>query len=128
MVEDIQITSYSNEPIYIQVREQLRHLIMSGRLVHGLQLPSLRELADQLCCSLITVRRVYLDLEHEGLLTPKKGVGTFVCYEPNAEEARQRSEKMLYNAFREAAQVGRRYQFSVEEMKVILETVLADGV
>lgn len=124
MVEDIQISPDSGEPIYIQIREQLRQLILSGRMACGLQLPSLRELAGQLSCSLITVRRVYLDLEQEGLLAPRKGVGTFVCFRQNAA-ARQQSEELLYKAFREAAEVGRRSQFSAEEMQAVLQTVLA---
>lgn len=126
MVEGLQISLQSSEPLYIQIREQLRQLIMGGMLEQGVLLPSLRELAVQLSCSLITVRRVYLDLEHDGLITIKRGVGTYVCYEQD-HTSKERSKKMIYDAFREVTEVGRRYQFSPEDMKNILQEVLTSN-
>lgn len=75
----IQINENSAEPLYHQIENQLRSLIITGQLEEGTHLPSIREFAGALNCSVITVRRVYQDLENEGLLRTKQGTGTFVA-------------------------------------------------
>ena len=61
----IQINENSAEPLYHQIETQ-RSLIISGQIEEGTLLPSIREFAGNLNCSVITVRRVYQDLENEG--------------------------------------------------------------
>lgn len=75
----IQINEHSAEPLYHQIETQLRSLIISGQIEEGRLLPSIREFASGLNCSVITVRRVYQDLESEGLLRTRQGTGTFVA-------------------------------------------------
>lgn len=65
---------------------------MSGQLEENTLLPSNRELAQNLQCSLITIRRVYQDLEAEGLLRTKQGTGTFVAKVDVEAGAKQRLE------------------------------------
>lgn len=64
----------------IRSRRRLRSLIISGAITEGTLLPSIREFAGDLKCSVITVRRVYQDLENEGLLRTRQGTGTFVSH------------------------------------------------
>ncbi|WP_225999831.1 GntR family transcriptional regulator [Paenibacillus sp. BJ-4] len=75
----VQIDENSAEPLYAQIEKQLRSLIVTGQIVAGTLLPSIREFAGTLRCSVITVRRVYQDLENEGLLRTRQGTGTFVA-------------------------------------------------
>jgi GntR family transcriptional regulator len=75
----IHISHDSPEPLYHQIEEQLRALILSGQLLEGTLLPSNREFAADMSCSVITIRRVYQDLENEGLLRTRQGTGTFVA-------------------------------------------------
>lgn len=70
----IQINETSAEPLYHQITVQLRALIVSRQLAAGTLLPSIRELAQQLKCSIITIRRVYQDLEAQGLLRTRQGM------------------------------------------------------
>nr|WP_279391654.1 GntR family transcriptional regulator [Paenibacillus polymyxa] len=65
--------------MYAQIEKQLRSLIVTGQIAAGTLLPSIREFAGTLRCSVITVRRVYQDLENEGLLRTRQGTGTFVA-------------------------------------------------
>ncbi|ASS68528.1 MULTISPECIES: GntR family transcriptional regulator [unclassified Paenibacillus] len=88
----IHINEHSAEPLYHQIESQLRTLIMSGQLEENTLLPSNRELAQNLQCSLITIRRVYQDLEAEGLLRTKQGTGTFVAKVDVEAGAKQRLE------------------------------------
>ncbi|ADO54607.1 MULTISPECIES: GntR family transcriptional regulator [Paenibacillus] len=75
----VQIDENSAEPLYAQIEKQLRSLIVTGQIAAGTLLPSIREFAGTLRCSVITVRRVYQDLENEGLLRTRQGTGTFVA-------------------------------------------------
>ncbi|MFC0211664.1 GntR family transcriptional regulator [Paenibacillus chartarius] len=87
----IQLNPDSAEPLYHQIEVQLRGMIVSGRLPPGTLLPSIREFAQELSCSVITIRRVYQDLESEGMLRTRQGTGTFVAQveEPEREQYRQ---------------------------------------
>jgi GntR family transcriptional regulator len=75
----IHIDEQRPEPLYHQIEVQLRGLILGGELKEGTLLPSIRELAVSLKCSVITVRRVYQDLENESLIRTRQGTGTFVA-------------------------------------------------
>jgi DNA-binding transcriptional regulator YhcF (GntR family) len=66
-------------PPYEQVRRQLADLITAGQLGPGDRLPSLRQLAGDLGVAVGTVARSYRELEHEGLLTSRRGAGTRVA-------------------------------------------------
>lgn len=120
----IRIREESSEPLYVQIRDQLKGLIISGSLFHGDQLPSLRELAGQLDCSLITVRRVYRDLEGEGVLLVKKGIGTFVNYYPS--KIRTWGERQVIRAFQEAVHIGKMYHYNSDQMVDILDRLLIE--
>ena len=66
-------------PIYMQIMEQVRRHVASGVLAPGDQLPSVRELAAQLLINPNTAARVYRDLERDGLLETRRGLGTFIA-------------------------------------------------
>ena len=65
-------------PIYRQLIEQVKHMVAVGRLREGDEMPSVRALAHELLVNPNTVARAYRDLEGMGLLTSRRGVGTFV--------------------------------------------------
>ena len=68
----------SKIPIYIQIRDQLRLMIMTGELGPGKQMPPVRDLAMELLINPNTVSKAYQDLDREGLIYTKRGMGTFV--------------------------------------------------
>ena len=72
------IDAGSGVPIYRQLVEQVRREIVLGRLVAGDQLPPLREVVDALAINPNTVVKAYAELEHEGLVVRRQGMGTFV--------------------------------------------------
>jgi GntR family transcriptional regulator len=74
----IRITSDDGVPIYLQIVSQVKHLVASGRLTPGDELPSIRVLAEQLTVNPNTVARAYLELEHAGIVTKRNGAGTYV--------------------------------------------------
>jgi GntR family transcriptional regulator len=68
----------SGVPIYVQVKEQIRHSIETGALSAGDQLPGIRSLAETLVINPNTVIKVYRELEEEGVLEIRHGLGSFV--------------------------------------------------
>jgi GntR family transcriptional regulator len=74
----IQILPGSDEPIYIQVSEQISQAIARGELASGDKLPPVRKLASEIVINPNTVARAYSRLERAGLVTTKTGAGTFV--------------------------------------------------
>jgi GntR family transcriptional regulator len=89
----LRLSGENPEPLYRQISDQIRRLILTGELAPGAPLPSIRELAQQLTASIITVRRAYWELEREGLITTRQGLGTFVAR--LAPEALRRAARTL---------------------------------
>ena len=75
---DIIISNTSGTPIYEQIEEQIKSLIMTGELAAGDALPSMRILAKELKISVITTKRAYEDLERDGYIESVVGKGSFV--------------------------------------------------
>ena len=63
---------------YQQIVRQVRHALRLGLLHEGDQLPTVKDVVAQLAINPNTVLKAYRELEHEGLVSPKPGVGTFV--------------------------------------------------
>jgi GntR family transcriptional regulator len=111
------------EPMYRQIESQLRDFILGGQLEPGTKLPSVRALARDLSCSVITTRRAYQDLEGEGFIHTRQGMGTLVAQIPEEEMSTHRREA-VDGAFREAVRAGRRAGLTEEELRDILEETL----
>ena len=111
------------EPMYRQIESQLRDFILSGQLPPGTRLPSMRALARDLSCSVITTRRAYEDLEGEGFIHTRQGIGTSVAEIPEEKMSAHRREA-VDGAFREAVRAGRRAGLTEEELRDILEEML----
>jgi GntR family transcriptional regulator len=81
-VSVIQIDPRDSTPIYAQIDRALRAAIAAGRLRAGDQLPTVRQLAVELRVNANTVARVYTDLERQGVLETRRGVGSFITASP----------------------------------------------
>ena len=84
------LDSRDASPLYAQLDRALRAAIAAGRLRIGDQLPTVRQLAVDLRINANTVARVYADLERNGVLETRRGVGSFV--RASAADARPRHE------------------------------------
>ncbi|WP_342564085.1 GntR family transcriptional regulator [Paenibacillus sp. FSL R7-0345] len=120
----IQINENSAEPLYSQIETQLRSLIISGSITEGTLLPSIREFAGELKCSVITVRRVYQDLENEGLLRTRQGTGTFVSH-VGAGAMEEYKQEAIRKALEGAVDVGLSVQCSAEELARMFTEIVA---
>ena len=73
----------SGVPIYRQLVQQVRRDLMLGRLRPGDQLPSVKEVVDSLSVNPNTVVKAFSELEHQGLVVRRQGIGTFVAASPS---------------------------------------------
>jgi GntR family transcriptional regulator len=82
----------SGVPLYVQLQQQLRQRILAGQLLHGAQLPSVRDFSAELGINPLTVTKVYQILEREGFVETRRGLGTYVSHQSPALkiEARRR--------------------------------------
>lgn len=108
---DLRVNTRSHVPVHVQLQEQLKHLILTGDLVVGSRLPSIRMLAGYLRINRNTVARVVAELEREGFLETRRGSGTYVLEPPVDAEGMER-QRFLERVMRQAAEEG----VSVEEL------------
>lgn len=74
----VHISPHEGVPIYMQIVNQVKHLVASGRLRPGEELPPIRALAEQLVINPNTVARAYRELELAGVVTKRRTTGTYV--------------------------------------------------
>ena len=89
----IQLNYRDARPIYEQVKDGLRHLVVTGALQAGDKLPSVRALATSLAINPNTIQRAYEPLEREGYLYTVAGKGSFAA--PQADVNADRRERLL---------------------------------
>src|SRR5437762_3657584 len=74
----LHISPSDGVPIYLQIVNQVKYLVASGRLAPGEELPPIRTLAEQLVVNPNTVARAYRELEVVGVVTKRRTAGTYV--------------------------------------------------
>lgn len=97
---NIQINNSSDEPIYVQIKNQIKAQIISGELEAGEQLPSIRFLAKELRVSMITAKRAFDELELDGFINSVQGRGNFVAAQ-NKELIREEYLKRIESKMQE---------------------------
>lgn len=91
---EFEVNTSGREPIYRQVAEQVREAVARGRLAAGDRLPSVRELSKTLVVNPNTIARAYTDLERDGVLHTRPGLGVFVAA-PGSELTKPVRKKRL---------------------------------
>jgi GntR family transcriptional regulator len=94
---ELSVDPSSRLPIWRQLTSQIREAVARGRLQPEERLPSVRELSRQVVVNPNTIARVYTELEREGLLNTRPGLGVFVAH-PRAELTRKVRRERLREA------------------------------
>jgi GntR family transcriptional regulator len=111
------------EPLYSQIVSAVKREVSAGRLAPGTLLPSYRALAEGLMVSVITVKRAYEDLEREGIIYRRQGLGTFVA-EHGGDRSRDAARIAAAAALAEAARAGVEAGLSHDELQTLLKKAL----
>lgn len=116
---NINISNSSGQPIYEQIVQQIKSLIILGKLNEGDPLPSMRLLAKELRISVITTKRAYEELEREGFIVSLTGKGSFVA-EKNQEFIREAHLKKIEEKFEEILDDAKLCGIDLDELMEIL--------
>lgn len=92
---EIRIETAGRQPIYRQIVAQIREGVARGRLAPEERLPSVRELSRTLVINPNTVARAYSELERDGLLNTRQGLGVFVAAPKTELTRKARKERLL---------------------------------
>ena len=113
----------SGVPIYLQVMEQIKHAIETGALRPGEQLPGIRALAETLIMNPNTVAKVYRELEHEGVLELRHGMGAFVTAK-GASKSRTSKVQAAQAQVKQLVEKLQKQGLSEEEIRRLFEAEL----
>ncbi len=91
----LDIDYHSGLPIYRQIIDQVAQQVLSGELPPGQQLETVRDLAGRLKVNPMTVSKAYSQLESEGLLLRRRGIGLFVAEALPAESDKKKNELFI---------------------------------
>lgn len=108
------VLSQTGGPLYQQIVNQIKQRIAVEEWAAGDEIPSIRQLAADLRISVITVKRAYLELEHEGLIVTQHGKGSFIA--PDVAIGHQLFEQEMVGHLEEAARLGTTIGMSDREM------------
>ena len=116
----------SGIPIYRQLVQQVRRDVMLGRLQPGDQLPSVNELVRSLSVNPNTVVKAFTELEHQGVVVRRQGVGTFVA--PSPPMTSLATSPRLVGSLSRWVDRARAEGLSPEQIRVLLEVALGESV
>jgi GntR family transcriptional regulator len=123
---EIQVDHESSVPIYAQIIEQIKHVVATGRLKPGDQLPTIRQLAVDLRVNPNTVVHAYHELDSQGVISSQQGRGTFIAAHPDegrlAEMRRDRLRAIMAGTLLEALSLG----YKREEIRTAFEAQLEE--
>lgn len=122
----IKLDFRSGIPIYVQIMDQIKHLVATGVLRPDEQLPTVRQVASDLRINFNTVARAYRMLDEAGVISTQQGRGTYILDQPSPEAAERLRQQSLQAITRRY--LSRAYQlgFSQEEIQATFEHALAD--
>ena len=116
----IVISNTSENPLYQQIKDQIKDAILREELVEGDALPSIRSFANDLKVSVLTIRRVYGELEKEGFITSQVGIGTFVSTS-NIELLRESKRRLVEKKMLDMIQTAKSLNISKEELNAMMD-------
>ena len=120
----IVISNTSENPLYQQIKDQIKDAILREELVEGDALPSIRSFANDLKVSVLTIRRVYDELEKEGFITSQVGIGTFVSTS-NIELLRESKRRLVEKKMLDMIQTAKSLNISKEELNAMMDILLS---
>lgn len=116
----IVLSNTSEKPLYQQIKDQIKEGIFQEEWKEGDPLPSIRAFANDLSVSVLTIRRVYEELESEGFVTSQVGKGTFVSA-GNVELLREAKRRLVEQKMQDVIQTAKTIGISKEELNAMMD-------
>lgn len=122
---NIIISNAANQPIYEQIYSQIKNQIISGQLISGDLLPSIRTLAKDLRISVITTKRAYDELEKDGYIYIVSGKGCYVA-EKNTELIKEEHLKKIEEHFEQIINLAKPCQLTNDDLIEMLKSLFQE--
>ena len=116
----ILISNTSDKPLYQQIKDQIKDAILKEELKQGDSLPSIRAFANDLKVSVLTIRRVYEELEQEGFVISQVGIGTSVSAS-NLELLRDSRRRLVEEKMIDMIQTAKTLKISKQELNTMMD-------
>ena len=113
-------------PLYEQIKNAIKENILKNKVKEGEQLPSVRILSKDLKVSILTVKKAYDELEEEGFVESRQGLGTFVAGK-DSEVKREEMQKELENHLIEAIKLSADLDLDKETILELFEFLYKEG-
>lgn len=121
----ILISNTSDKPLYQQIKDQIKDAILKEELKQGDLLPSIRAFANDLKVSVLTIRRVYEELEQEGFVISQVGIGTSVSAS-NLELLRDSKRRFVEEKMIDMIQTAKTLKISKEELNTMMDILYGE--
>ncbi len=116
---NIILSNASQEPIYVQIKNQIKQSILRGELMEGDPLPSMRKLAKELQISVITTKRAYEELERDGFIISYVGKGSFIAGQ-NQDLIQERRLQMVEQGLAEIVKESKNLNISLHQLQELV--------
>ncbi|MDD3827706.1 MAG: GntR family transcriptional regulator [Anaerolineaceae bacterium] len=121
---EIQIDLESGVPIYVQLVDRIKQMVVTGQLQPGQQLPTIRQLAADLRINYNTVGRAYSILDEEGIISTQQGRGTYITRRLDEGQLRKLRLDKLRGMIGQAVQEARALGYEQQEIEAIFQEQL----
>jgi len=118
----IVISPLNPDPMYKQVTDQVKDAIADGTLKPETKLPSIREMSKELKISPITIKRAYADLENEGFILTRSGLGSFVA-DINKDSLRSGKLDEITVELNKLVHASQKFNISVDDIIRIVKNI-----
>lgn len=108
--------------MYKQVTDQIKDAIAGGLLKPETKLPSIREISKDLKISAITIKRAYSDLENEGYIFTRSGLGSFVA-DINREKLRNEKLSEFHEEIEKILKTGEKFNISPQDIIEVIKEI-----
>ncbi len=114
------ISNSSSIPIYEQIKQAIIEQILNNELQEDEALPSIRNLAQDIKISVMTIKKAYDELESEGYIVSRQGKGTFVAPK-NTELVREQAQKEIEGYMEKIIDIAKKFQIKQEEISELVK-------
>ena len=116
----IVINNNSKYPVYEQIKSSLIKAIISGDLKENEALPSIRALARDIRISIMTIKKAYDELEREGFIITRPGIGSFVSPQ-NLDLIKEQKQREIEKHLDEIISIAKKYNISKETLIELID-------
>lgn len=118
----IVVSPQNPDPMYKQITDQVKDAIASGGLQPETKLPSIREMSRELKISEITIKRAYSDLENEGFIITRSGLGSYIA-DINRDKLRRDKWQETRKDILKILKTAERFNISTREIIALVKEI-----